>query len=126
MDKQDKFSQAVQNLRPNTKLAWNNEITTEEEFNKVKWQTGIDETNSAILTITNPYPELTWSAVNAEMTRLQTEYDDTGYARKRAEEYPSTQDFMEAYTEKEIGGDSTKWDSYKTKYNKVRSDNPKS
>ena len=31
----------------------------------------------------------------------------------------------EAYTEKEIGGDSTKWDAYKTAYNKVRSDNPK-
>ena len=32
---------------------------------------------------------------------------------------------MEAYTEKEIGGDDTKWNEYKTKYNKVRSDNPK-
>ena len=35
-------------------------------------------------------------------------------------------EFAEAYCEKEIGGDSTKWDAYKTKYNKVRSDNPKS
>ncbi len=96
MNNNDKFSQAVQNLRPNTKLAWNNEITTEEEFNKVKWQTGIDETNSAILTITNPYPELTWSAVNAEMTRLQTEYDALEYARKRKSEYPSIEELVVA------------------------------
>jgi len=32
---------------------------------------------------------------------------------------------MEAYTEKEIGGNSSKWDEYVIKYNKVRSDNPK-
>ncbi len=32
---------------------------------------------------------------------------------------------MEAYTEKEIGGDNTKWDAYKAAYNKVRTDNPK-
>ena len=34
-------------------------------------------------------------------------------------------DFAEAYTEKEIGGDSTKWEAYVTKYNKVRTENPK-
>ena len=65
------------------------------------------------------------SSIQTEMTRLQTEYDNNAYARKRALEYPSVQDFMEAYTEKEIGGDSTKWDAYKTAYNKVRTDNPK-
>ncbi len=61
----------------------------------------------------------------SKQTELQTDYDNKAYARKRAIEYPSVQDFMEAYTEKEIGGDSTKWDAYKTNYNKVRSDNPK-
>jgi hypothetical protein len=34
-------------------------------------------------------------------------------------------DFAEAYCEKEIGGDDTKWNEYVTKYNKVRTDNPK-
>ena len=28
-------------------------------------------------------------------------------------------------TEKEIGGDSTRWDAYVIAYNKVRTDNPK-
>ena len=31
--------------------------------------------------------------------------------------YPSLSEFVEAYTEKEIGEDSTKWDAYVTKYN---------
>ena len=40
-------------------------------------------------------------------------------------EYPVTEEFIEAYTEKEIGGNSTKWDAYVINYNKVRTDNPK-
>ena len=63
--------------------------------------------------------------INSKLTELQTDYNNKEYARKRAIEYPSVQDFMEAYTEKEIGSSSTKWDAYVTKYNKVRSDNPK-
>ena len=51
--------------------------------------------------------------------------DPNAYKINRLAEYPSLQEFAEAYCEKEIGGDSTKWDTYKTAYNKVRSDNPK-
>ena len=47
------------------------------------------------------------------------------YVEKRMQSYPSLQDFIEAYCEKEIGGNSTKWDAYVTTYNKVRSDIPK-
>lgn len=65
------------------------------------------------------------SAVDTEAARLQTEFNNAAYARARAAAYPSVADFMEAYTEKEIGGSSTKWDAYVTAYNKVRSDNPK-
>ena len=65
------------------------------------------------------------SLVDEEAARLQAEYDSKAYARARATAYPSVADFMEAYTEKEIGGDSTKWDAYVTAYNKVRTDNPK-
>jgi len=63
--------------------------------------------------------------INAKITELETEYDNLQYARDRAAAYPSTKEFMEAYTEKEIGEDSTKWDAYVIKYNKVRTDNPK-
>ena len=65
------------------------------------------------------------SLVTPEITRLQTAYDAKAYARTRATAYPSVADFMEAYTEKEIGSDSTKWDAYVIAYNKVRTDNPK-
>ena len=47
------------------------------------------------------------------------------YKMNRRKEYPSIDDFMEAYTEKEIGSDSSKWDAYVIAYNKVRTDNPK-
>ena len=79
--------------------------------------------------------ELTWQSdditepteeeIIAEQERLQAEYDGLAYARARASAYPSLSEFVEAYTEKEIGEDSTKWDAYVTKYNQVRTDNPK-
>ena len=64
--------------------------------------------------------------VQNEIDRLQAEYDSLDYARARDVSYPSLKEFAEAYTEKEIGGDDTKWNEYVTKYNKVRTDNPKS
>ena len=67
----------------------------------------------------------TQSEIDAEIARLQAEYDSQAYARTRADAYPTVADFMEAYTEKEIGSSSTKWYAYVTAYNNVRSDNPK-
>jgi len=63
--------------------------------------------------------------VTINWTDVEAWTDPDAYKIKRQTEYPSVQDFMEAYTEKEIGGNSTKWDAYKTAYNKVRTDNPK-
>ena len=121
MDSSIKFWKAIDNLKKGTQYKFTGDVPSNElSFNKINWKK-----DDGTFTTTNPHSELTWSKVDTEMKRLQTEYDDTGYARKRAEEYPSTQDFMEAYTEKEIGGDSTKWDAYVVNYNKVRSDNPK-
>ena len=69
--------------------------------------------------------EISKADIKTEMDRLQAEYDAQDYARKREGEYPSTKDFMEAYTEKEIGGNNGKWDAYVINYNKVRTENPK-
>ena len=76
----------------------------------------------------------TWNAVEPEPTSAQLDAADgaattaealqTVQATRRIA-YPSVADFMEAYTEKEIGSDSTKWDAYVIAYNKVRTDNPK-
>jgi hypothetical protein len=83
----------------------------DEDINKITWLNG-----------TTP---IAVDTIKAKQTELQTAYNNNAYARKRALKYPSVQDFMEAYTEKEIVGDDTKWNEYKTKYNKVRTDNPK-
>ncbi len=61
---------------------------------------------------------INWSSVNSWS-------DPEQYKIDRSSEYPSMLEFIEAYTEKEIGGDTTKWDAYVTKYNQVRTDNPK-
>tara|TARA_R110000824_G_scaffold396813_1_gene598846 strand:+ start:424 stop:747 length:324 start_codon:yes stop_codon:yes gene_type:complete len=87
-------------------------MVKKNDINKITWHDG------------NP-TNITNEQILAKQTELQTEHDSLAYARKREVEYPSTKYFMEAYTEKEIGGDDTKWNEYKTKYNKVRSDNPK-
>ena len=63
--------------------------------------------------------------IEAKIAEQKIAYDNLAYARARDVAYPSIKDFMEAYTEKEIGGDSTKWDAYVVAYNKVRTDNPK-
>ena len=109
------------NLKRSVEYTYSGEVpSTEEEFNKIKWLQDNGE-----YTTTNPHSELTWDKVKAEMDAVQSKYDEQDYARKRQTAYPLIKDFMEAYTEKEIGGDSTKWDLYVTKYNKVRTDNPK-
>ena len=43
-----KFFEAVKILRPNTEMIWHeeSETMTEEEFNKVLWKTGENETGS--------------------------------------------------------------------------------
>ena len=71
-------------------------------------------------------PQPTVSAIEAAEVEYQTAYDAQAYARSRDTQYPSLKEFAEAYTEKEILADTAKWDEYVVKYNKVRSDNPKS
>jgi len=86
--------------------------------------TGTDIDNATITWDEGMTP-ISKADIKAEMERLQVEYNALDYARARESAYPSTKDFMEAYTEKEIGGDTTKWDAYVINYNKTRSDNPK-
>jgi len=82
-----------------------------EDFEQITWHNG-----TAVISKAD---------IQAKQAELQTEYNNSAYARAREIAYPSLQEFAEAYTEKEIGGSSTKWDAYKTAYNKVRTDNPK-
>ncbi len=74
----------------------------------------------------NSTSEISREDIKTKLESLTTSYNGLSYARARQSAYPTFQEFAEAYCEKEIGGDSTKWDAYKIAYNKVRTDNPKS
>ncbi len=100
-------SDALTKLKPNAEWVWRG-----DDYNDLEW---LDKNQ------TKP----TEQEILDKQTELQTDYDNQEYARNRSAAYPSLQEFAEAYCEKEIGGDSTKWDAYVVNYNKVRSDNPK-
>ena len=70
MDNVTKFVTAVRNLKADTEMAFNGEITTESEFNEVKWKTGEDSDGGMISTTTCPHSEITWTKVKAEMDKL--------------------------------------------------------
>tara|TARA_Y100001963_G_scaffold133635_1_gene193460 strand:+ start:614 stop:940 length:327 start_codon:yes stop_codon:yes gene_type:complete len=83
-----------------------------EEYTGLKW---LDESQ------TKP----TESEIAAIDSQVDAEIAERAVIAARQLAYPDALTFMEAYTEKEIGGDSTKWDAYVIAYNKVRADNPK-
>ena len=95
------------------------------------WSDGSNKTyanlilHSKVNGVTVSYSKPSESSLTTALAKAQADWDATVYARTRALEYPDIATFMEAYTEKEIGGDSTKWDAYVIAYNKVRADNPK-
>ena len=121
-----RFAEAMDNLKSNAEFLFTGDYPmTEEKYATMEWVTGENENGIAITTTVNPHSELTWEKVSTEMDRLQADYDSLEYARARAVAYPATKEFIEAYTEKEIGSDSTKWDAYVINYNKVRTENPK-
>ena len=97
---------AILSINPEAKVSVN-----AEDFEQIIWHDGTTPISKA--------------DIEAKMAELQTAYDNQEYARNRAAAYPSLQEFAEAYCEKEIGADTTKWDEYVVKYNKVRTDNPK-
>ena len=103
MDDSQKFTDAITNLKLTAGYAYTGDFPmTEEKYATVEWATGVEaDGETAITTAVNPHPELTWSAVNAEMNRLQAEYDAQDYARKRQAEYPTVQDLVVALYDSE-------------------------
>ena len=78
------FSDAMKNLKSDAEYTFTGDFPmTEEKYTTIEWTTGVEaDGETAITTPINPHSELTWTKVNAEMTRLQTEYDSKAYARK--------------------------------------------
>lgn len=91
------ISEAIQSL--NTKGGNSHEYvmtgtpTNEAEYKlQVKFISGADANGTAIFSDTQAY---SWSEVSAELTSLQTAYDNNKYQRDRAEEYPSIVDQLD-------------------------------
>ena len=82
-----------------------------DDINTIVWENGTTE--------------IPTEDIQTKLDELNAEYDALTYARARDISYPSLKEFAEAYTEKEIGGDTTKWDAYVINYNTVRTENPK-
>jgi len=103
MNNSEKFGQAIIILKPTPRVeyTYSGDINSEEDFNKVRWITGEDESGTAIETLTNPHAELSWSAVNTKMDEIQAEYDAKDYARKRKAEYPKIEELVVALYDSE-------------------------
>ena len=80
--------------------------------------------NGEIEWIKTPSRELTDAEINAELARLQAEYDAKAYQRSRAAEYPSLADFADAYYWAQ-NGDDTKMTAYIEKCEAVKTKYPK-
>ena len=66
----EKFWKAIMIVKANVELTVNGDITSQEDFdNNIMWNTGVNG-DSAIQSSTNPYSEITWTKVKAEMDKL--------------------------------------------------------
>ena len=91
MDSSIKFWKAINNLKKGTEYKFTGDVPlTEELFNKINWKK-----DDGTFTTINPHSELTWSKVDTEIKRLQTEYDNNDYQRNRKAEYPSIADQLD-------------------------------
>ena len=121
MEDSEKFIYAMNNLKPEAGFCYHGDYPmTEEKYATVEWVTGVEaDGETAVTTTVNSHTELTWTKVNAELTRLQTEYDSLDYARKRKDEYPSIEELVVALYDSE---DKTEVDekraAVKLKYSK--------
>jgi hypothetical protein len=100
------ISQALQNLRPGAK--W---VCRGTSYDGLEW---VDETQ------TQPTKE----ELEAEIARLQVEYDAKEYQRLRAPEYPDLKEFVDAYYWAQKGND-TKMNAYIVKCDAVKDKYPK-
>ena len=77
-----------------------NNISVEEAIGSLNSQASMEirgrDLDTCTITWTNDTPEISKADIQAEMDRLQTEYDAQDYARKRQREYPSIKELVVA------------------------------
>ena len=94
------FSQAIQSLAPGAQWYCHG-----DDYNELHW-------------LSEDIPKPTLEEIEAEMQRLQAEYDHNEYQRLRAIEYPS---FADQFDLLYHGG----YDAWKAEINKVKQKYPK-
>ena len=92
----EKFWSSLFTLKADVEANVIGDVTSQEDFNKIEWVTGVNDNGTTITTTINPHSEITWTLVKAEMDRLQAEYDSLVYARKRKAEYPTIEELVVA------------------------------
>ena len=126
MENPIKFLKAISSLKSGVEVSFEGDITTEAEFNQVRWKTGVDSEGISIDTTTNPHSELTWTKVNNAMTTLQTAYDGVGAVqRKRAIEYAPLQEQLDLLYKDMAADKGDKTGEWFKAIKKVKDDNPK-
>jgi len=97
----------------------------EAEINPKKTSNGGDGLFKQVNNERMEFSEADYDQAIVDLANFKMYEANEKWSQDRAENYPSLVEFAEAYTEKEILADSTKWDAYVVKYNQVRSDYPK-
>ena len=69
MENIEKFWKALNILKAGVECSVIGDVTSQEDFNNIKWNTG-EENGKAITTTTNPHSEITWELVKEEMDKL--------------------------------------------------------
>jgi hypothetical protein len=69
MENIEKFWTALTTLKSDVQASVYGDVTSQEDFNNIKWNTG-EENGKAITTTTNPHSEITWELVKEEMDKL--------------------------------------------------------
>tara|TARA_R100000988_G_C3938948_1_gene135234 strand:- start:156 stop:368 length:213 start_codon:yes stop_codon:yes gene_type:complete len=66
----EKFWSALSTIKSGVECTVRGDITTEDEFDNIEWNTGVDSNGIATTTTTCPHSEITWTKVKAEMDKL--------------------------------------------------------
>ena len=116
LNQADKLWIAITNVKGDTNVGYTikspNPVETEEGFNEIIWVDGHDENDT-------PPAGITWEKVNAEMIRLQAEYDALEWKRNRQAESPSIESLVVAlYDSEDRAAIDAKRAEIKLKYQK--------
>ena len=66
----EKFWKSLFIIKSEVECTIYGDVTSQKDFDKIRWNNGVDKDNNLITTLVNPHAEVTWTAVKAEMDKL--------------------------------------------------------